>query len=54
MQTIKIFYQILIKMNFTTLGIGRAMVLCNNAELVTPCKAGRSQGVDVSRYSKGL
>ena len=36
------------------LGIGRATVLCNNAELVNPCKAGRSQGVDVSRYSKGL
>ena len=36
------------------LGIGRAMVLCNNAGLVNPFKAGRSQGVDVSRYSKGL
>ena len=28
-------------------------IVCN-AELVNPCKAGRSQGVDVSRYSKGL
>ena len=37
-----------------TLGIRRAMVLYHNAELVNPCKAGRSQGVDVSRYSKGL
>ena len=36
------------------LGIGRATVLGTNAELVNPCKAGRSQGVDVSRYSKGL
>ena len=24
---------------FPALGIGRAMVLCNNAELVNPCKA---------------
>ena len=39
---------------FPALGIGRAMVLHHNAELVNPCKAGRSQGVDVSRYSKGL
>jgi len=38
----------------SALGIGRAMVLCNNAELANPCKAERSQGVDVSRYSKGL
>ena len=37
-----------------TLGIRRAMVLYHNAELVNPCKAGRSQSVDVSRYSKGL
>ena len=36
------------------LGSGRAMVLGTNAELVNPCQAGRSQGVDVSRYSKGL
>ena len=36
------------------LGIRRAMVLYHNAELVNPCKAGRSQSVDVSRYSKGL
>ena len=36
------------------LGIGRATVLCNNAGLANPFKAGRSQGVDVSRYSKGL
>lgn len=36
------------------LGIGRAIVLYHNAELVNPCKAGRSQGVDVSRYNKGL
>ena len=28
-------------MNFTALGIGRAIVLCNNAELVNPCKARR-------------
>ena len=27
------------------LGIGRATVLGTNAELVNPCKAGRSQGV---------
>ena len=39
---------------FPALGIGRATVLCNNAELANPCQAGRSQGVDVSRYSKGL
>ena len=39
---------------FPALGIGRATVLDTNAELVNPCKAGRSQGVDVSRYSKGL
>ena len=26
-------------MLFSALGIGRAMVLCNNAELVNPCKA---------------
>ena len=36
MQTIKMFYQFLIKMNFNALGIGRATVLCNNAELVNP------------------
>ena len=36
------------------LGIGRAMVFGTNVELVNPCKAGRPQGVDVSRYSKGL
>ena len=36
------------------LGIGRATVLGTNAELVNPCKAGRPQGVYVSRYSKGL
>ena len=39
---------------FSALGIGRATVLGTNAELVNPCKAGRSQGVDVSWYSKGL
>ena len=39
---------------FSALGIGRAMVFGTNAELVNPCKAGRSQGVDVSRYSKGM
>lgn len=27
-------------MLFSALGIGRAMVLCNYAELVSPCKAG--------------
>lgn len=36
------------------LGIGRATVFGTNAELVNPCKAGRPQSVDVSRYSKGL
>ena len=39
---------------FSALGIGRATVFGTNAELVNPCKAGRSQGVYVSRYSKGL
>ena len=38
----------------SALGIGRATVLGTNAELVNPSQAGRSQGVDVSRYSKGL
>ena len=30
---------------FSALGIGRATVLCNNAGLANPFKAGRSQGV---------
>ena len=40
--------------NFSpALGIGRAMVLCNNAELVNPCQAGRSQGVCAAGTAKG-
>ena len=35
------------------LGIGRATVLGTNAELVNPCKAGRSQGVCAAGTAKG-
>ena len=35
------------------LGIGRATVLGTNAELVNPCKAGRSQGVYAAGTAKG-
>ena len=35
------------------LGIGRAMVLGTNAELVNPCQAGRSQGVCAAGTAKG-
>ena len=38
---------------FPALGIGRAMVLHHNAELVNPCKAGRSQGVYAAGTAKG-
>ena len=38
---------------FSALGIGRATVLCNNAELVNPCKAGRSQDVCAAGTAKG-
>ena len=40
-------------MNFTALGIGRATVLCNNAELVNPCKVRRAQGVCATGTAKG-
>ena len=35
------------------LGIGRATVFGTNAELVTPCKVGRSQGVCAAGTAKG-
>ena len=35
------------------LGIGRAMVLGTNAELVNPCQAGRPQGVCAAGTAKG-
>ena len=38
---------------FSALGIGRATVLCNNAGLANPFKAGRSQGVYAAGTAKG-
>ena len=37
---------------FSALGIGRATVLCNNAGLANPFKAGRSQGVCAAGTAK--